>query len=911
MKRLIQIVVLFLLTANISLAQWVIQSSNTTNDLLDVFFINVNNGAACGLYSTILHTTDGGLTWIVQPNSLGRHLYAITFINNNTGIVVGDEVIGRTTDGGASWVNINPPADAYLRGITFVDANTGFMVGSNGSIFRSINSGANWVALGSGTTEFLKGVAFANNSFGFVTGNNGAIMKTTNGGDNWSFLSLIATYLFRPTVINIDTSYICGDAGIILKTINGGTNWLIQSSGVQASLNDIYFVNARTGSVTGSNNTIIRTTNGGLNWLQQDPGTSSIEYNGVHFTGITTGYAVGSGGTIIYTITGGFPYPPAPNLIAPFNGAQNVSITPLLTWDSSAATKSYEVQIATDTGYGLPVLDTLNLDRSQLQVPAGRLQNNILYYWRVKGSNIVGNGPWSVSFHFTTIVALPNPPTLITPVNNANNVSLTPFFDWDSTSSALYYHLLVSSDSTFTTSEVNVTSILVSYYNLVSPQLHGNTRYYWKVSTTNAAGTGNFSAVSRFTTITTIPDAPILVAPGNGSGNNPLNPTLDWRDDITVTTYQAQLATDSLFTGNNLIIDSTAFATSQLSVRNGLLINLARYFWRVRTTNILGTGPYSAPWNFFTGLTPPIAPALLAPHNGDTDISTIVTLDWNDVPFDSTYRIQISTDSTFATTVVNLSPLFQSQYTTQGGQLQNNTIYFWRVNATNSSGTGPYSSVWHFRTVISAPIAPPDLLSPANGATVQTLTPVLDWNDVFDATGYKIQVATDSLFISPAIDTNLTPSQVTVPPGKLNSNTGYFWRVRGRNIGGYGPWSETWHFNTGPIGITTISTIIPKEFKLYNNYPNPFNPSTKIRFDLPKASNVTIEVYDLLGRKLETLVQLSIPPGIYETQWNTTNEASGIYLYRILARASSTGSRQSDGQTGQSFIQTKKMVLIK
>ncbi len=73
---------------------------------------------------------------------------------------------------------------------------------------------------------------------------------------------------------------------------------------------------------------------------------------------------------------------------------------------------------------------------------------------------------------------------------------------------------------------------------------------------------------------------------------------------------------------------------------------------------------------------------------------------------------------------------------------------------------------------------------------------------------------------------------------------------------------------------------------------------------MPKASNVTIEVYDLLGRKLSTLIQLSIPPGTFETEWNTTNEASGIYLYRILAKALLSNS-------GQSFIQTKKMVLIK
>src|SRR5438876_11175498 len=108
--------------------------------------------------------------------------------------------------------------------------------------------------------------------------------------------------------------------------------------------------------------------------------------------------------------------------------------------------------------------------------------------------------------------------------------------------------------------------------------------------------------------------------------------------------------------------------------------------------------------------------------------------------------IQFSEASLFNTILINATPLNISQYTTSGGVLQNNTVYYWRVNATNSSGTGPFSVVWHFRTVISAPIAAPDLLSPPNGSTVTNFSPILDWNDVSGSTGYKVQLSIDSLF---------------------------------------------------------------------------------------------------------------------------------------------------------------------
>jgi hypothetical protein len=90
--------------------------------------------------------------------------------------------------------------------------------------------------------------------------------------------------------------------------------------------------------------------------------------------------------------------------------------------------------------------------------------------------------------------------------------------------------------------------------------------------------------------------------------------------------------------------------------------------------------------------------------------------------------------------------------------------------------------------------------------------------------------------------------------------------------------------------------IVPKQFALYQNYPNPFNPSTTIKFDLPEASKVILNVYNILGQKVVTLLNKTVDAGFHQMIFNGDNFPSGTYIYRIQAG---------------NFIQTKKMLLIK
>jgi hypothetical protein len=77
--------------------------------------------------------------------------------------------------------------------------------------------------------------------------------------------------------------------------------------------------------------------------------------------------------------------------------------------------------------------------------------------------------------------------------------------------------------------------------------------------------------------------------------------------------------------------------------------------------------------------------------------------------------------------------------------------------------------------------------------------------------------------------------------------------------------------------------IVPVEFSLSQNYPNPFNASTTIQFNLPEAGEVTIQIYDILGRSVETLISGTQSAGVHSVVWNADNQPSGVYFYRIDA----------------------------
>ena len=96
--------------------------------------------------------------------------------------------------------------------------------------------------------------------------------------------------------------------------------------------------------------------------------------------------------------------------------------------------------------------------------------------------------------------------------------------------------------------------------------------------------------------------------------------------------------------------------------------------------------------------------------------------------------------------------------------------------------------------------------------------------------------------------------------------------------------------------LSTEGEGIPTEFALHENYPNPFNPTTTLRFDLPNISDVNLTIYNMLGQKVKTFNMRSTPAGYHSIKWNASNLSSGIYFLIISSK---------------DITETHKLVLIK
>lgn len=126
-----------------------------------------------------------------------------------------------------------------------------------------------------------------------------------------------------------------------------------------------------------------------------------------------------------------------------------------------------------------------------------------------------------------------------------------------------------------------------------------------------------------------------------------------------------------------------------------------------------------------------------------------------------------------------------------------------------------------------------------------------------------------------------------------------------------GGWANLYRFILYYEVVSVKDDAVSFDFSLFQNYPNPFNPSTNISWQAPASSWQTLKIYDLLGNEVATLVDEYKPAGRYEYQWNASGLASGVYIYKL--QATSIGGQAGDplASSGQGFVETKKLILIK
>lgn len=188
----------------------------------------------------------------------------------------------------------------------------------------------------------------------------------------------------------------------------------------------------------------------------------------------------------------------------------------------------------------------------------------------------------------------------------------------------------------------------------------------------------------------------------------------------------------------------------------------------------------------------------------------------------------------------------------------------------------------------------PSLLYPGNGVVIDTPSVEFAWSESHPLVdNYWFEIADNQQFNNSFIDSSLTQENYTY--NNILPLNNYYWRVKAKNYLGWGDFSDVNTFSTLFVPVEFEGNIV-KDFTLEQNYPNPFNPETKISFSIPERSFVELNVYNILGIKIASVVSEELPAGNYSVNFDGANHPSGIYIYKI---------------TAGKFTSTRKMTLIK
>lgn len=373
-------------------------------------------------------------------------------------------------------------------------------------------------------------------------------------------------------------------------------------------------------------------------------------------------------------------------------------------------------------------------------------------------------------------------------------------------------------------------------------------------------------------------DRPDLASPFNGQGNNSTNPTLAWNPVEGATEYRVQLASD--FSFDELLVDQT-ISNNSFAVNEDLEFS-SLYFWRVQALSASGNSKFSSKFRFRTAQRPPRAITLFAPEDGATQVRPGFQLSWQSDNRAEEYEIHISKEEDFSPLTFN-----RTVDETRFSRTQNfdfSTTYFWRIRGINSAGVGEWSETRSFTTIIEKP-EPVTLSSPMNNEGQVQVSTVFTWQESLRAFEYVIQVSEDENFTSETL-IELTSEEETVTVNTpLEYAKIYYWRVKATNVGGESEYTDPQQFTT----VVQETAILP-------NYPNPFNASTTVRFELSQSSDVRLDLFDSVGRRVATIVDGERPAGVYFERIQANAYASGTYFIRFVAG---------------DFMEVQKMAIIK
>ncbi len=473
-------------------SSWVEQESSISTDLYNVRFVDASNGWAVGKGGKI--TRFDGTSWTAQTSGTTNDLLGVSMLDASNGWAVGKTGVVLHYDG-TGW-STQYTASKDLNKVFALDATHVWAVGKSGLII--FFNGTSWSVQETGGTikEFLN-VGFASTDNGWAVGKSGFIMHYTGGA--WTIYehTLTTKDLTGIFFTSPENAWIVGKTGTVLQY--DGIEWFSQSGTTTTNFNDVSFA-GDAGFISGENGLTVKFNDAAftspLATIYHAPGDATstkiidLLFGTQYYWRMRTKHALDisewSGAQSFNTRA-------TVTLENPGDDDVDVNLNEALTWKNQFSDMvSYEIQVDDDPAYGSPIF----MATSDVEIDAELLKFGIKYYWRVRALHAFDISDWCPSWKFTTI----NTVMLTSPVNNEENVKLSPLLKWEAQTGIISYQVQVADDNSF--SNLVATDIVPVAENSYSVPvvLEKDAVYYWKVRAINGLDTSGWSSVWSFRT---------------------------------------------------------------------------------------------------------------------------------------------------------------------------------------------------------------------------------------------------------------------------------------------------------------------------------------------------------------------------------------------------------------------------
>ncbi|MFH0991057.1 MAG: DUF1565 domain-containing protein [bacterium] len=636
-------------------------------------------------------------------------------------------------------------------------------------------------------------------------------------------------------------------------------------------------------------------------------------------------FAQNTGGTVRGTTQSFSTIIQAPDVVtlsSPSNGASSQQVSVSLNWNSSARAVSYRIQVSTSQTFTTLIVDDSTLTTTARQVSG--LSNGVTYYWRVSAKNAGGTSTWSSTWNFITTIVAPAAPAITAPASGSINQPLNLTLSWTASLTATRYRLQVSTSSTFSPLLVDDTTLTSTSRQIGA--LSYSTKYYWRVSAGNSGGTSSYSTTADFTTIPT-PPATISVSntftfPGKsrageytaadfriiglpGSTDVPLTDLLpgskgkDWQvywDNGASTNYFVEFDGSSIFQFGR----GKAFwivAKSQVTINRSLTYPSFNTSGEAEIALHAGwnliTNPFSTtiPWSRIQSANQTSASIFI--FNGSFASSSLFE------PYVGYYYFNGSPGTTLSVLKVPYFSLYGSV-----GKPFENVYEGWKVTMMLSSEQGQRSETW-FGVSRSAKneMDELDVRKPrALGAINDMFFDRPNWDDRYTSFASDIRERIHDLEtwdftvnVEPLKRVVLTFSGVDEIPLPYEVYLLDHANAQSLNLRKDSMYSITTPLKSLQLSILIgteekirgkVKDMLPKEYSLSQNFPNPFNLSTSFNVIMPRPTSVKLMVYNILGRVVRTLFTGDMETGSYWFTWDGRDDRqsrvpTGAYYCRL------------------------------